>query len=207
MCGLCYNREIEEPSFVTRASKNPASTLQIDRYRFYTHFLEEKMLIYNGLKADFMVDTENDVLETKLYNAIKNKMNRTTGLSELNSWRNSLREMYITLIDSNIPSDVGVAIEYNIPQTSKRVDFLISGYDKNNKGNVIIIELKQWEKLQAIEGQDAIVETYTGGANRRVVHPSYQAWSYAEPIKDYNEYVQDAEIELHPCAYVDIEMC
>ena len=160
------------------------------------------MLIYNGLKADFMLDTENDVLETKLYNAIKNKMNRTTGLSELNSWRNSLKEMYITLNDSNIPSDVGVAIEYNIPQTSKRIDFLISGYDKDNKGNVIIIELKQWEKLQAIEGQDAIVETYTGGANRRVVHPSYQAWSYAALIKDYNEYVQDAEIELHPCAYL-----
>ena len=160
------------------------------------------MLIYNGLKTDFMADTENDVLETKLYDAIKNKMNRSTGLSELNSWRNSLKEMYITLNDSNIPSDVGVAIEYNIPQTSKRVDFLISGYDKDNKGNVIIIELKQWEKLQAVEGQDAIVETYTGGANRRVVHPSYQAWSYAALIKDYNEYVQDAEIELHPCAYL-----
>ena len=160
------------------------------------------MLIYNGLKTDFMADTENDVLETKLYDAIKNKMNRSTGLSELNSWRNSLKEMYITLNDSNIPSDVGVAIEYNIPQTSKRVDFLISGYNKDNKGNVIIVELKQWEKLQAVEGQDAIVETYTGGANRRVVHPSYQAWSYAALIKDYNEYVQDAEIELHPCAYL-----
>ena len=110
--------------------------------------------------------------------------------------------MYITLNDSNIPSDVGVAIEYNIPQTSKRVDFLISGYGKDNKGNVIIVELKQWEKLQAIEGQEAIVETFTGGANRRVVHPSYQAWSYAALIKDYNEYVQDADIELHPCAYL-----
>ena len=160
------------------------------------------MLIYNGLKSDFMSDTENDVLETKLYDAIKNKMNRSTGLSELNSWRNSLKEMYITLNDSNIPSDVGIAIEYNIPQTSKRVDFLISGYGKDNKGNVIIVELKQWEKLQAIEGQEAIVETYTGGANRRVVHPSYQAWSYAALIKDYNEYVQDADIELHPCAYL-----
>lgn len=149
-----------------------------------------------------MSDTENDVLETKLYDAIKNKMNRSTGLSELNSWRNSLKEMYITLNDSNIPSDAGVAIEYNIPQTSKRVDFLISGYGKDNKGNVIIVELKQWEKLQAIEGQEAIVETYTGGANRRVVHPSYQAWSYAALIKDYNEYVQDADIELHPCAYL-----
>ena len=149
-----------------------------------------------------MSDTENDVLETKLYDAIKNKMNRSTGLSELNSWRNSLKEMYITLNDSNIPSDAGVAIEYNIPQTSKRVDFLISGYGKDNKGNVIIVELKQWEKLQAIEGQEAIVETFTGGANRRVVHPSYQAWSYAALIKDYNEYVQDADIELHPCAYL-----
>lgn len=160
------------------------------------------MLIYNGLKSDFMHDTECDALETKLYDAVKEKMNRSTGLSEINSWRNSLREMYITLNDPDIPQDIGVAIEYNIPQTSKRVDFLISGYDNNNKGNVIIVELKQWEKMTAVEGQDAIVETFVANANRRVVHPSYQAWSYAALIRDYNEYVQDEEIELHPCAYL-----
>ena len=160
------------------------------------------MLIYNGIKTDFMSDTENDLLENKLYETIKTKLNRSTGLSELNSWRNSLKEMYIALNDPAIPADVGVAIEYNIPQTSKRVDFLISGYDQNGIGNVVIVELKQWEKVQAIEGQDAIVETYTGGANRRVVHPSYQAWSYAALIRDYNEYVQDAEVQLHPCAYL-----
>ena len=79
---------------------------------------------------------------------------------------------------------------------------LISGYGLNGKGNVVIVELKQWEKLNAIDGQDAIVETYTGGANRRVVHPCYQAWSYAALIRDYNEYVQDNEIGLHPCAYL-----
>ena len=75
------------------------------------------MLIYAGTKSDFMIDTENDRLETKLYENIKLKMNRTTGLSELNAWRNSLKEMYITLNDSDIPKDAGVAIEYNIPQT------------------------------------------------------------------------------------------
>ena len=160
------------------------------------------MLIYNGTKLDFMRDTENDVLETKLYDTIKQKMNRTTGLSEINSWRNSLKEMYITLNDLEIPQDSGVAIEYNIPQTSKRVDFLISGLDSNDKGNVVIIELKQWERITAVDGQDAIVETFTGGANRRVVHPSYQAWSYATLIEDYNEYVQDEEIGLYPCAYL-----
>ena len=109
------------------------------------------MLIYAGTKSDFMIDTENDRLETKLYENIKLKMNRTTGLSELNAWRNSLKEMYITLNDSDIPKDAGVAIEYNIPQTSKRVDFLISGYGLNGKGNVVIVELKQWEKLTAID--------------------------------------------------------
>ena len=160
------------------------------------------MLIYAGTKSDFMIDIEHDSLETKLYENIKLKMNRTTGLSELNAWRNSLKEMYITLNDSDIPEDAGVAIEYNIPQTSKRVDFLISGYGLNGKGNVVIVELKQWEKLTAIDGQDAIVETYTGGANRRVVHPCYQAWSYAALIRDYNEYVQDNEISRHPCAYL-----
>lgn len=149
-----------------------------------------------------MQDTESDRLETKLYENIRQKMNRSTGLSELNSWRNSLKEMYITLNDSDIPKDAGVAIEYNIPQTSKRVDFLISGYGKNGRGNVVIVELKQWEKLTAVDGQEAIVETFTGGANRRVVHPCYQAWSYAALIRDYNEYVQDQEIGLHPCAYL-----
>ena len=160
------------------------------------------MLIYAGTKSDFMFDTENDCLEKKLYENIKAKMNRSTSLSELNSWRNSLKEMYITLNDSDIPKDAGVAIEYNIPQTSKRIDFLVSGYGDNRNGNVVIIELKQWEKLEAVDGQEAIVETYTGGANRRVVHPSYQAWSYAALIRDYNEYVQDSEIGLFPCAYL-----
>lgn len=160
------------------------------------------MLIYNGTKMDFMHDTENDLLENKLYETIKKKMNRTTGLSELNSWRNSLKEMYITMNDSEIPNDVGVAIEYNIPQTSKRIDFMISGLDKDNKGNVVIIELKQWEELTAIKSQDCIVETFIGKADRRVPHPSYQAWSYAALIKDYNEFVQEKEIKLHPCAYL-----
>lgn len=160
------------------------------------------MLIYEGTKKDFMLDTENDRLENKLYESIKQKMNRSTSISELNSWRNSLKEMYITLNDSEIPANAGVAIEYNIPQTSKRIDFLISGYGTSGRGNVIIVELKQWEKLTAIAGQDAIVETYTGGANRRVVHPCYQAWSYAALIRDYNQYVQDNEVGLYPCAYL-----
>ena len=46
--------------------------------------------------------------------------------------------MYITLSDSDIPKDAGVAIEYNIPQTSKRIDFLSSDYGSNGKGITLI---------------------------------------------------------------------
>lgn len=104
--------------------------------------------------------------------------------------------------DSNIPNDAGVAIEYNIPQTSKRVDFIVSGYDENNKANAVIIELKQWTQLDAVEGPQALVKTYTGHAKRMVVHPSYQAWSYSSMIKEYNENVQEKNIGLHPCVYL-----
>ena len=48
---------------------------------------------------------------------------------------------------------------------------------KHKTDVVIIIELEQWDKINSIQGKDALVETYIGNAVRQVVHPSYQAWS------------------------------
>ena len=160
------------------------------------------MIIYSGSKADFMTEVEEDTIAYSIRDNILEKMHRKTGEAEFRSWINSLEYMYKVLNDDQIPEDSGIAIEYNLPNTSKRVDFLISGYDQENSANVVIIELKQWEKINKVEGLDGLVETFTGGANRRVVHPSYQAWSYAEMIRDYNEYAQSASVQLHPCAYL-----
>ena len=160
------------------------------------------MLVYSGIKTDFMRDVEEDSLAPKIQQTILEKMGRRTPDSEFRSWENSMKNMFIVMSDSQIPDDSGIAIEYNIPQTAKRVDFIISGYDKENHPSIVVIELKQWETIKAITGVDALVETYTGGANRRVVHPSYQAWSYAQLIKDYNSTVQDREIQVRPCAYL-----
>ncbi len=160
------------------------------------------MIIYSGSKLDFMTEVEEDTIAYSIRDSILNKMHRTTGDAEFRSWVNSLEYMYKVLNDNEIPSDSGIAIEYNLPNTAKRVDFLISGYDNERKANVVIIELKQWERLNKVEGLDALVETFTGGANRRVVHPSYQAWSYASMIRDYNEFAQNASVQLWPCAYL-----
>ena len=160
------------------------------------------MIIYSGIKSQFMEAVETASIATQIKDNIYDKMHRKTGLSEFKSWKQSLQSMYVVLTDSKIPDDTGIAIEYNIPQTSKRVDFIISGYDADKNPNVIIIELKQWTEVNAVQGQDALVETYTGGALRKVVHPSYQAWSYKVMIEDYNSHVQNYKISLHPCAYL-----
>ncbi len=65
-----------------------------------------------------------------------------------------------------------------------------------------MIELKQWDELEAIPGRDGLVQTYTGNAVRQVVHPSYQAWSYAMLISDYNASVQEGMVSIFPCAYL-----
>ena len=160
------------------------------------------MIIYNGTKLSFSESVIDQEIADILNDAVYQKMHRRVGKAELDAWKNSMLYMYMALDDAAIPDDAGVAVEYNIPQTSKRVDFIISGYNKEKDDNVIIVELKQWSELEAVEGVDALVETYTGGAKRRVVHPSYQAWSYAALIKDYNKSVQDEEVTLSPCAYL-----
>lgn len=160
------------------------------------------MIVYSGIKNEFLIAVEQDSIAKEIEENIYNKMHKKTAQNEFRSWENSLEYMYKVLNDNAIPENSGIAIEYNIPQTSKRVDFIISGYGENQRSNVVIIELKQWDKVETVEGQDALVKVYMNGTLCKVVHPSYQAWSYAAMIYDYNQNVQLGNIVLHPCAYM-----
>ena len=160
------------------------------------------MIVYDGLKSDFLKSVENDTIALEIEKNIIEKMGRHTASNEFRSWDNSMQYMYKVMNDPEIPSDAGVALEYNIPQTSKRVDFMISGYDINGIPGMVIIELKQWSELEKVNNTESLVETYVGGARRKLVHPSYQAWSYAQLIYDYNTAVQDKKIKLAPCAFL-----
>ena len=159
------------------------------------------MLVYEGIKSGFIDDVNLNRIVDKIYDRYKQFFGKTSE-SQLNSWKNSMQYMRGVLDDREIPDNAGVAIEFNIPTTSKRIDFILSGRDNNKKDSVIIIELKQWETCTAVEGKDGIVSTFTGGGVREVTHPSYQALSYANLIKDFNETVQLDDIELYPCAFL-----
>ena len=160
------------------------------------------MLVYEGVKSSFINDVDLNNITDKILIKFKEVFHRSTGESEINSWRESMLRMRGVLADNDIPDNAGVAIEFNIPHTSNRIDFLLSGYDRNKNNSIIIIELKQWTHVDAVDGKDGIVSTVTGKALREVIHPSYQAWSYASLIDSYNQDVYDRNIGLHPCAFL-----
>ncbi|MBR3117627.1 MAG: DUF2075 domain-containing protein [Oceanobacillus sp.] len=159
------------------------------------------MIVYEGIKTDFINDVDLNLITEKISEKYKAHFGRS-GDSQINSWTESMLRMRGVLADPEIPSDCGVAIEYNIPTTSKRIDFVLSGINNEDRESIVIVELKQWQHAKAVEGKDGLVNTFTGHANRDVTHPSYQAWTYASLIQSFNQTVQDEEIELHPCAFL-----
>lgn len=158
------------------------------------------LIIYEATKTEFLSDVTNELLIERLYQSYQEKIGRTSK-SEITSWENSLQRMGNVMQDKEIPRDASVAIEFKIPNTSKRVDFLVAG-SNGNQDHVVVVELKQWSEVEKIGTKDAVVNTFLGGAIRPATHPSYQAWSYAALIKDFNENVQEQHIELNPCAYL-----
>ena len=96
------------------------------------------MLVYEGIKSGFIDDVNLNRIVDKIYNKYKQFFGITSE-SQLNSWKNSMQYMRGVLDDKEIPDNAGVAIEFNIPTTSKRIDFMLSGRDNNRKDSVIII--------------------------------------------------------------------
>ncbi len=159
------------------------------------------MIVYSATKSEFQNDVNLNVIADKILTRFKTQLGHSTSKSEINSWKNSMLYMNNILSDAAIPGNAGVSIEYKVPQTSNRIDFILTGKDRNNTDTAVIIELKQWTDVTRTS-KDAIVETYIGKGEREVSHPSYQAWSYAALLYDFNETVRDENIILKPCAYL-----
>ena len=142
----------------------------------------------------------NGIIANKLDSLFSSLDLGREGIAEFNSWKNSLPQMGLIVANEQIDNDVQVALEYRIPLTSKRVDFMVAG-SNNDKDNVVIVELKQWSDCQITDKENVVV-AYTGHANREVAHPSQQAYSYAKLIENFNEDIRINDIGLVPCAYL-----
>jgi len=150
------------------------------------------MIAYNETLEVFRKHIENNLI----VNEVIMRLGKNVGESERRAIKNSTGEMYKVLNRSNINKNVRVGIEYKIPITSRRIDFIISGSD-GTSDNLVIIELKQWDRVSKSDMPNVV---YLG--NQEHVHPSWQAYSYAASITHFNEAVELNEIKITPAAFL-----
>lgn len=161
------------------------------------------MIVYSANKKLFVQDVKNNEIAPKILHLIRERGFSAGQDREFASWQNSMQFMRNIVDDSDIDDEVQIAIEYNIPQTSKRVDFIIIGSDVRGKENIVIVELKQWTKAEIVDDDmHFCVRTYVANDNRIVCHPSYQAYSYSRVLNNYSQAIHDKNIGLIPCAYL-----
>ena len=159
------------------------------------------MIIYNRTLGEFRNDVTLNMMQSILLDALREKGLSGGSPSEVNSWNNSLHFMKDVLDDDHFSKDCQVAVEYNIPQTSKRVDFMIMG-NNGKEDHVVIVELKQWAKVEKVDDSCDHSIMSDLKSHEPVAHPSYQAYSYKRLILDYcdDEHVNDETVK--PCAYL-----
>ncbi|CDC63557.1 uncharacterized protein YPL245W [Bacteroides sp. CAG:770] len=177
--------------------------LYLRNLSFLNYYSDIDMIVYEDSKKGFVEDVKSNCIADRIADKIREHGINAGQEREYVSWQNSLQFMRNIVDDNEIDDDVKIAIEYSIPLTSKRVDFIISGADSDNHDNVVIVELKQWQKAEVVDDDmHYCVKTFVGGNDRIVCHPSYQAYSYSCFIRNYSQTVLDKGINLVPCAYL-----
>ena len=130
------------------------------------------MIVYQETKEQFLRDVRLDQIEEKIEQKVQERLHKHTAYNEFMSWMNSMQYMYKVMEDQDIPKDSHIAIEYRIPNSNKRVDFIVSGEDGLGRESAVVIELKQWQELEKVESKEAIVKTRLQGRLVETTHPS-----------------------------------
>lgn len=159
------------------------------------------MIVYQNTARGFMLDVDSFEIVDKIKEQFKKRAGKINfNRSEEDSWINSLDKMERIIRNSGIADDCGVLVEFGLPSTSKRIDFIIAGRDEHDNENFIIVELKQWTEAESTDKEDVVVTPYFGRA--LTTHPSYQASSYKSYLSDFNENVYSKKLYPYSCAYL-----
>lgn len=160
------------------------------------------MLLFKGTASSFVEETSyNRIVET-MVGAFIEVYGRRPSESEVHAWQNSLRMMALVTQKMNV-EDSGVAVEYQLPGTSRRLDVMYTGHDPLGHPKAVIVELKQWEKCSPGEGDKVV--TFVAQRERDVLHPSVQVSQYRQYLRDQNTAFQEGKglaYGLESCAFL-----
>ena len=160
------------------------------------------MRLYSGTSDQFIQDTIQNQIADKLTLAFFEYYRYKPSINEINSWKNSLRAMTLLFQHGNL-HDHGVILEYQLPLTSMRLDFMICGKDRDKRENAVIVELKQWDKCFEADGDNEVL-TWVGGRQREVLHPSAQVRNYKLYLEGIHPAFYDgaSPVILNACSYL-----
>ena len=159
------------------------------------------MLIYQDYISQFIKDVRENRITDIMTNSFLLRWGRHPASSEFDSWQNSLSRVR-DVIETAALTDNVIALEYEVPYNQSRIDCLLFGKGEDEKDNVVLIELKQWKSVTALEDEGNFVETYTGGSERIVAHPSQQVNGYANYLKGFvEEFENRPPLVLFSCSY------
>jgi len=160
------------------------------------------MRLYAGSSGQFVEDTVLNQVAGKLKNAFFTHYRHNPSQAEIHSWQNSLRAMALEIQGGEL-LDQGVLLEYQLPLTSRRLDFMVTGKGQSDADNAVIVELKQWEKCGPADGENEVA-TFVGRTTREVLHPSAQVGRYRTYLSDTHTAFHEGNspVSLAACAYL-----
>jgi len=158
--------------------------------------------LYAGPSEDFLADSVQKQIAERLGDAFYNYYRFRASVSEFNSWKNSLMAFAAQLRYSDV-RDHGVVLEMQLPQSSARLDAFVFGQSPTGTKGAVLVELKQWSEAQPSDW-DRCVETFVGGAERRMLHPCVQAQSYSQYLEDMHTAFHPGPdaVSISPCAWL-----
>ena len=163
---------------------------------------EHHVIVYQSTRQRFLEDNDKHAIEELIAREYLRKTGRYAPNGEYRAWQQSLMQMAEVLADDEMPESMGVGVEFGIPQTAKRIDFVLSGTTDEGSPRVVIVELKQWSNSRVSDKDGLIYANRGGRAEVEGAHPCYQAWSYAALLEGFNDAVHGDGIALSPCAYL-----
>jgi len=142
------------------------------------------MKLYAGTSEQFRADTQMHRIAEKLRAEYTAQIGHKPSPNEVHAWQNSLMALSL-LLDQAELNDHGVILEYQLGNTSRRLDAMLTGHAASSAENAVVVELKQWsEGSIGPSTADNCVELYVGKQVRRVLHPSVQVGGYQQWLLD-----------------------
>jgi hypothetical protein len=161
------------------------------------------MRLYAGSSNQFIELNKRNQMSALLEGEFRTQLGRRPSPQEVMSWTNSLLRMAIVIENAEL-RDHGVFLEYQLPSYGNRIDCIICGKNDRLLDNAVIVELKQWSRLQLSDYDSDKVLVYVAGGNRELLHPSVQVGGYKIYLEGNHTsfYEPPSPISLSACCFL-----